>query len=480
MRDFLFVNSVFLLLTSIYLYVYYIRDMEKTKRYSASLISIIIATIALLILDISLGIVFTVNQIEKTTKIIQSKIMENAYTAASLLNGDEVGYLTYDDKVGPDGKPSERYQRAYDILNSFKTSSEAANGDLAYIYLLVKKDNKIVFSIDPSDDPGIFLEEEPVYSEAMGAAFLGTAGVDDKPYKDRWGNLYSGYVPIRNSNEEVVAVVGVDVWADYLDIEVSYSTMIIITVALVTIGLGVGISLIITITMRHKLKRTKQELASLEEDVQNLVGDVETSIAAVEEKETIIEEEEEDNVENINKKLTKLRGEIRRYMVYAHEQASIDRLTHVGNRNAYAETVNKVNEQIKNGTLKELVVGIYDANGLKGVNDSTGHEFGDHLLKISAKIIQNVFGSENTYRIGGDEFVIIYFGKLDEFHQLDMQCQRRIDEFNQTNTDMPFILSLSLGVATYEVGQDLELLDVFRKADKAMYENKKEFYSHHQ
>ena len=140
--------------------------------------------------------------------------------------------------------------------------------------------------------------------------------------------------------------------------------------------------------------------------------------------------------------------------------------------------VNYVNEQIKNNSLKELVVGIYDANGLKGVNDSTGHEYGDQLLKISANIVQKVYGVENTFRIGGDEFVIIYFGNIFDFQKKDEEVQHQIDEFNQKNTEMPFILSMALGMATYEVGQDHELLDVFRKADKDMYNNKNEYYRH--
>ena len=448
--------------------------MKKEKKLSVGLITVIITTVVLLLLDISLGIVFTINSIDKTTKIIQSKIMETAYTASTMLNGDEVGYLTYEDKE----QQTDRYVTAFNILKSFKTSNEASNGDLAYIYLLVKQGDKIVFSIDPSDDPAIFLTEEPgVITDAMKQAFLGVAGVDDKPYQDRWGNLYSGYVPIRNSKDEVAAVVGVDVWADYLEREVASSVAVIVSIALVTIALGVSFSLVIGFSMRKKINKLSEDFSSLEDDIQSLVGDVETSIAAVDTEEKIIEEET-DGVTDINNKLNKLRRDIRRYMEYAQEQASIDRLTKLGNRNAYARMVNYVNEQIKNNSLKELVVGIYDANGLKGVNDSTGHEYGDQLLKISANIVQKVYGVENTFRIGGDEFVIIYFGNIFDFQKKDEEVQHQIDEFNKKNTEMPFILSMALGMATYEVGQDHELLDVFRKADKDMYNNKNEYYRH--
>ena len=232
--------------------------------------------------------------------------------------------------------------------------------------------------------------------------------------------------------------------------------------------------------MRKKIKDLSNDINSLESDIQNLVGDIEKPLNEVDYHDSIVVKgDSDDQLTNIRNKLFNLRGEIRRYIEYAEEEASIDRLTRVSNRNAYTSTSKVINEQIKNNELKELVVAIYDVNGLKTVNDSTGHEIGDELLKIAANIIQNVYGNRICFRIGGDEFVIIYRGSEEEFKAKDEECTRMIDEFNNTNTEMPFILSLSVGYATYEVGQDNELLDIFRKADKNMYEVKNNFYKTH-
>ena len=51
-----------------------------------------------------------------------------------------------------------------------------------------------------------------------------------------------------------------------------------------------------------------------------------------------------------------------------------------------------------------------------------------------------------------------------------------MDEFNNQNTELPFVISLSVGYDSYIVGQDKELLDVFRRADKNMYRNKDSYY----
>lgn len=450
--------------------------MKSKRKIPTSLLVAITVSIVLLLTDIGLGVFFTIYSINSTTNLIKHKIMEDALTAASLLDGNVVGSLTKEDK---DNKTAN-YTTAYNILNSFKTSSEDSNGELAYIYLLVKIDGKIVFSVDPSDDPGEFLVEEPINTEAMNNSFLGFAGTDDQAYVDRWGKLYSGYAPVKNDAGQVTAVVGVDVWADYLDKVVATNSSAVVSISAVTIALGIGVSLLITYSMRRKIKAVSDDFNSLESDIQNLVGDVEKPLTDVAyEEEIVVKGESDDQLTNIRNKLFNLRGEIKRYMDYAQEEASIDRLTRLSNRNAYANTSKVINEQIKNNELEDLVVAIYDVNGLKTVNDSTGHEIGDELLKIAANIIQNVFGNRICFRIGGDEFVIIYRGSEEEFKAKDEECNKLIDEFNQTNRDMPFILSLSVGYAKYEVGQDFELLDIFRKADKNMYEVKKEFYKTH-
>ena len=450
--------------------------MKSKRKIPTSLLVVIIVSAVLLLTDVGLGVFFTIYSINSTTNLIKHKIMEDALTAASLLDGNVVGSLTKEDK---DNKTAN-YTTAYNILNSFKTSSEDSNGELAYIYLLVKIDGKIVFSVDPSNDPGEFLVEEPINTEAMNKSFLGFAGTDDQAYTDRWGKLYSGYAPVKNDAGQVTAVVGVDVWADYLDRLVATNSSAVVSISAVTIALGIGVSLLITYSMRRKIKALSEDFNSLESDIQNLVGDVEKPLNDVGyEEEIVVKGESDDQLTNIRNKLFNLRGEIKRYMDYAQEEASIDRLTRLSNRNAYANTSKVINEQIKNNELDNLVVAIYDVNGLKTVNDSTGHEIGDELLKIAANIIQNVYGNRICFRIGGDEFVIIYRGSEEEFKDKDEQCNKLIDEFNNTNRDMPFILSLSVGYAKYEVGQDFELLDIFRKADKNMYEVKKEFYKKH-
>ncbi len=89
--------------------------------------------------------------------------------------------------------------------------------------------------------------------------------------------------------------------------------------------------------------------------------------------------------------------------------SSKDMLTGVLNRNEMNILVDKLS---KDESLDGQSVGVVfaDLNGLKTMNDQQGHVAGDELLKKAANILTGIFGKENVYRAGGDEFSIIMLG----------------------------------------------------------------------
>ncbi len=65
-----------------------------------------------------------------------------------------------------------------------------------------------------------------------------------------------------------------------------------------------------------------------------------------------------------------------------------------------------------------------DLNELKKVNDEQGHEAGDSYIRRAAQQIVAVF-PEHTYRIGGDEFVVLYPEiEQAEFEYLFRSCRK--------------------------------------------------------
>ena len=95
---------------------------------------------------------------------------------------------------------------------------------------------------------------------------------------------------------------------------------------------------------------------------------------------------------------------IRSYVVETrlHEVSRTDKLTSMNNRNAYEIDLSSIPDRCK----KSLGCAYVDVNGLKTLNDQVGHEAGDKMLICVAQKIQQYFGDELTYRVGGDEFII--------------------------------------------------------------------------
>ena len=91
-----------------------------------------------------------------------------------------------------------------------------------------------------------------------------------------------------------------------------------------------------------------------------------------------------------------------------------DAMTHVGNKTAYTECVDEIYKRIANKEKINFIVTVIDINGLKKVNDTYGHEYGDALIQNGAAILKKVWGNKFLYRIGGDEFAIVRFGMNEE------------------------------------------------------------------
>lgn len=146
--------------------------------------------------------------------------------------------------------------------------------------------------------------------------------------------------------------------------------------------------------------------------------------------------------------------------------SSKDMLTGVLNRN---EMNNLVDGLAAQDALDGQSVGVVfaDLNGLKTMNDQKGHVAGDELLKKAAKILLGIFGKENVYRAGGDEFSIIVLGASEA--ELNKKVQEVRDQAAKTD-DVSFALGSSVQASKKDVRVAL------RQADERMYEDKKRYY----
>jgi diguanylate cyclase (GGDEF)-like protein len=121
------------------------------------------------------------------------------------------------------------------------------------------------------------------------------------------------------------------------------------------------------------------------------------------------------------------------------------------------------------------VVLFMDLDGFKVVNDSLGHEVGDHLLVLVAERLRSSMRPEDTLaRFGGDEFVVLLEDVEDPSEAV------RVAERIANELKKPFVMdgrslftSFSIGIAQGNA-RTKSPLDLLRDADTAMYRAKSE------
>lgn len=149
--------------------------------------------------------------------------------------------------------------------------------------------------------------------------------------------------------------------------------------------------------------------------------------------------------------------------------ANTDSLTGVRNKHAYSENEAVVNGRIQSGELQALGVVVCDINGLKFVNDTRGHAAGDQLIKDACAMICDYFKHGAVYRIGGDEFVVLLQGKgYETMREVIAELNRQVEANIKKNT-----VVISVGYSVLKQGNQ-QLRDIFDRADRMMYERKKE------
>ena len=161
------------------------------------------------------------------------------------------------------------------------------------------------------------------------------------------------------------------------------------------------------------------------------------------------------------------------------QEAYKDPLTNVGSKIAYSRKVSELNELLAKEQIQFAIV-MVDMNNLKQINDAHGHKAGDLYIKGCCHLICDVFKHSPVYRIGGDEFVAILQGSDFQNRQEGTAALRTaFADAYQNEAQEPW-LRYSAAVGMAEIASDDYTFElVFKRADKAMYEDKKQFKQQH-
>jgi diguanylate cyclase (GGDEF)-like protein len=155
-----------------------------------------------------------------------------------------------------------------------------------------------------------------------------------------------------------------------------------------------------------------------------------------------------------------------------YQQANYDHLTGLANRHFFEDHFKRAasRSQRANKSMSLLYI---DLNDFKVINDTLGHQMGDHVLSHASSIIRDAIRADDVAcRFGGDEFIVLL-----ENIQAAENVDRVVNNLHAMFADVKIPdgqgvkLSASIGSSLYpDDGEDLVAL--MESADGKMYEQK--------
>jgi len=157
--------------------------------------------------------------------------------------------------------------------------------------------------------------------------------------------------------------------------------------------------------------------------------------------------------------------ELQRVNAILENQATTDALTGICNRRKFSELLQtKIREAKRYGM--PLVLILFDIDHFKLVNDTYGHEGGDHVLQELTRVVNGMIRQTDIFaRYGGEEFVILV-------HNNDIRTGRELAEKIRllvAGHDFPQMgtVTCSFGLTQYCPDDTPEA--IIKRADDAMY-----------
>ena len=484
---------------------------KDEKRFSIKLkmyIFVVITVLAVAFGISAFAFLTSANQINNFYKQVTS---DNARNFASLVDGDFLAELRAEaeteefrqlrDKAEEDDYEQpiedhlkekglwEKYIETRDMIDEYLSNME----EVKYLYIVAHGDRDAeydMYLVDDSDNP-IY---ETGYYEEREAEFRGidlTNNPEPTISRGDWGWLCSDFKPVYDSEGNCVCIVGCDVGMDdvmkdrrqlmiYLIIGSLIFTAIVLTGAMLFIKKVVVAPLD---AMTNDMKKFKPAVGAdyetacvLELDIKSRdeIGEIYHGIRSM----------QINTIDHINELYALQEDKIKAQEDIKNKEKQIgqlskesykDALTGVGNKAAYIKKAEETERRAAEEGLEYAIV-MVDMNNLKQINDEYGHKAGDQYITGCCRMVCEAYKHSPVFRIGGDEFVAILMGHdYDERKQITDKLRSDFENsFTDESRDKWQRYSAAIGMAERSA-EDMTVDFVFKRADKAMYENKTRF-----
>jgi two-component system cell cycle response regulator len=161
--------------------------------------------------------------------------------------------------------------------------------------------------------------------------------------------------------------------------------------------------------------------------------------------------------------------ELRSQQRSLHSLAMLDELTQLFNRHALREFSSKYFSEAKR-FKHALSLAVMDVDHFKKINDVEGHSIGDQVLaELGPWLKRFIRDADLVARWSGEEFIFL-LADCDKKSAIVLmeRLQKRLAQLKPAGID----ITVSIGIATMDVGSEHNLNSLFELADGAMYQAK--------
>jgi diguanylate cyclase (GGDEF)-like protein len=148
-----------------------------------------------------------------------------------------------------------------------------------------------------------------------------------------------------------------------------------------------------------------------------------------------------------------------------------DTLTGLLNRRTFDQSFDKIVGRSRTLAREGASAGpgwfaIADIDRFKSINDRYGHLFGDDVLLLVARLMRQAFrGSDQLFRFGGEEFVVVLETTLPE------HAEATLERFRRRVADhlFPQVGQVTISIGYTRIGVSDPAVTCFDRADAALY-----------
>ncbi|MEG2916065.1 MAG: GGDEF domain-containing protein [Oscillospiraceae bacterium] len=178
------------------------------------------------------------------------------------------------------------------------------------------------------------------------------------------------------------------------------------------------------------------------------------------------------NAENLRDKVSMF--EMEKKIANSELDSMTDTLTKLYNRRAFNNVISaKFDVACK--TNQSVAIAFFDVDNFKQYNDSNGHLEGDNCLQFIAEETKKLCDNDMiALRYGGDEFLMMFFGKEeDEVYSIVQNLHNIVQSKNLKNPNSRIgVVTISTGICIENVETNSDIYSLIIKADRALYKSK--------